>query len=257
MRWLSPLQQVLFIKPWEVYQVTAQGSLGHNAKGTRNLMEGETVKDVPDSVLREFLAVCHKAAGRGLMRCSSGNLSLRLDAERLLATGTRSWMEDISAEQVSVCRIADGALLGGPNPTVEIGFHTAILAARPDVNLVMHFQTPCATALACQDSGDLNFFVIPEIPFYIGPIARVPYLLPGSRELADAVASAMRDHDLVIMSNHGLVTVAADSAHLIQNAEFFELACEVILHGKDKLRPLPTEAVRTLRALRQTAAGGA
>ncbi len=213
--------------------------------------------DVPDHVLEEFLGACHAAARRGLMRCSSGNLSCRLDATRLLATGTRSWMENISAEQVAVCRIADGALLAGPKPTVEIGFHAAILRARPEVNAVMHFQTPYATALACQESGATNYFVIPEIPFYIGHVARVPYLLPGSKELAEAVAGAMQDHDLVIMSNHGLVTAAADYAHVIQNAEFFELACEVIIHGQGKLRPLPAEDVKTLLDLRQAAARGA
>jgi ribulose-5-phosphate 4-epimerase/fuculose-1-phosphate aldolase len=214
------------------------------------------VIDVPDPILDEFLAACHKAASRGLMRCSSGNLSLRLDDTRLLATATRSWMADISAEEVSVCRISDGALLDGPKPTVEIGFHAAILRTRSDVNAVMHFQTPHATALACQESGDTNYFVIPEIPFYIGHVARVPYLLPGSKELAEAVAGAMQDHDMVIMSNHGMVTVAADYAHVIQNAEFFELACEVIAHSKDKLRPLPEEDVKTLLELRQAAARG-
>ena len=30
----------------------------------------------------------------------------------------------------------------------------------------MHFQTPCATALACQKAENINYFVIPEIPFY-------------------------------------------------------------------------------------------
>lgn len=211
---------------------------------------------IPDNILNEFLATCHKVAARGLVRCSSGNLSRRLDGTRLLATATRSWMEDISAEQVSVCRLSDGALLDGPNPTVEIGFHAAILRRRPDVNVVLHFQTPHATALACQESGDTNYFVIPEIPFYIGHVARIPYLLPGSKELADAVAGAMQDHDMVLMGNHGIATVAADYAHVIQNAEFFELACEVILHSKDALRPLSAKDVNALIELRKAATRG-
>ena len=209
--------------------------------------------DVPDDLLDEFLVACRRAAGRGLMRCSSGNLSQRLDDTRLLVTSSRSWMEDVSAENVAVCRIDDGAVLDGPKPTVEIGFHAEILKTRPDVNVVMHFQTPCATALACQDTDEIDWFVIPEIPFYIGRVARVPFLLPGSKELADAVAGAMQDHDLVVMGNHGQVTVAADFDHAIQNAEFFELACEVILRSGDKLRPLREEDVNALLALRQAA----
>ncbi len=211
------------------------------------------MNDVPDQVLAEFLQACHEAAGRGLMRCSSGNISRRLDDARLLATSSRSWAENLCADEVSVCRIADAALLDGPKPTVEIGFHAGILRARSDVNVVMHFQTPCATALACQETDDTDYFVIPEIPFYIGHVARVPYLLPGSQELAVAVTTAMQDHDLVIMSNHGMVTVATDYAHAIQNAEFFELACEVITRAGSTLKSLAQEDVDRLLELRQDA----
>jgi len=214
------------------------------------------MKNIPDPVLDEFLQTCHKAATRGLMRCSSGNLSLRLDDARMLATATRSWMADVTAEQVSVCRISDGVLLDGAKPTVEIGFHAAIMRIRPDVNVVMHFQTPYATALACQQARDINYFVIPEIPFYIGPVARVPYFLPGSKELAEAVTGAMQNHDMVVMGNHGIVTVAADYAHVIQNAEFFELACEIITHSGDALNPLSEEDVKALLAARKTATRG-
>ena len=212
--------------------------------------------NVQDHILHEFLQACHKAASRGLMRCSSGSLSRRLDDTRLLVTSSRSWMADISAEEVSVCRISDSALLDGPKPTVEIGFHAKILRTRSDVNVVMHFQTPYATALACQETDDTNYCVIPEIPFYVGHVSRVPYLIPGSKELAEAVASAMQDHDMVIMSNHGMVTVAVDYAHVIQNAEFFELACEVITHAGDKLGHLSEDEVKALLALRQAEARG-
>jgi len=209
------------------------------------------MENVPDHVLDEFLQACHNAADRALMRCSSGNLSRRLDDARLLATASRSWMENISAEEVSLCRISDGSLIDGPKPTVEIGFHAEILRTRPDVNVVMHFQTPRATALACREAGHIDYFVITEIPFYIGHVARVPYFLPGSKELAQAVASAMQEHDMVVMNNHGAVTVAEDYAHAIQNAEFFELACDVITHGGNSLKPLPIESVNCLLALRQ------
>ena len=158
---------------------------------------------------------------------------------------------------VSLCKISDGSLLEGRNPSVEIGFHAGILKARADVNVVLHFQTPCATTLACRKSKNVNYFVIPEIPFYVGPVARVPYLPPGSKELARAVTEAMRDHDMVVMGNHGQVTVARDVDHAVQNAVFFELASEIILRSGADLLPLPEKAVRALLQLRQSANAGA
>lgn len=214
------------------------------------------MEGVPDDILDAFIETCHEAAGRGLMRCSGGNLSQQLDDTRFLVTSSGSWMERLSVEEVSLCRIADGAVLYGPKPTIEIGFHAGILGTRPDVNVVMHFQSPCATAMACRQTDNTHYFVIPEIPFYIGDVERVPYLLPGSKELSDAVTGAMQDHDMVIMSNHGLVTVATDCIHAIQNAEFFELACHIIIHSGNALKLLPKEDVERLLELRQEAARG-
>jgi len=122
-----------------------------------------------------------------------------------------------------------------------------------DVNVVMHFQTPCATALACRHADNINYYVIPEIPFYIGPVAGVPYLLPGSKELADAVTNAMQNHDMVMMKNHGMVTAAPDYEHAIQNAEFFELACRIIVCNGDSVMPLSEEDIECLLRLRQDA----
>ncbi len=198
----------------------------------------------------EFVAACHEAADRGLMRCSSGNLSWRVGDGRMLVTRTRSWLGRLTAGDIAVCAIEDGASLNGVKPTVEIGFHAGILRARPDVNVVLHYQSPCATALACQRRKRTNYFVTPEIPFYIGPVAEVGYYPPGSRELADAVIGAMVGHDLAVMANHGQITVAQDFDHVIQNAEFFELASQIILSSGRTLNPLSAKAVRLLRAQR-------
>ncbi|MHC4535060.1 MAG: class II aldolase/adducin family protein [Planctomycetota bacterium] len=202
--------------------------------------------NIPGQILCEFVEACHEAARRGLVRCSSGNMSVRLDSDRMLITASRSWMGQLSAEGVCVCRISDGSGMDEKQPSVEVGFHAGILRCRPDVNVVLHFQTPCGTALASRDVENVNYFVIPEVPFYIGPVARVLYSQPGSKELAGAVTDAMRTHDMVTIVNHGQVTAADSFAHAIQNASFFELACEIILHGGDELTPLSSEEAEYL-----------
>ena len=207
------------------------------------------MRDVSDESVSEFVRACREAGQRGLMRCSSGNMSQRVDEDRMLVTATRCWMSRLTTEDVVLCRIADGAVLDGPAPTVEINLHAGILQARPDIDVVMHFQATCATTLACRDTSRVNYFVIPEIAFYIGSIAHVPYLPPGSTELADAVTEAMRQHNLATMANHGQVTAARGFDHAIQNAEFFELACRIILQAGDEVISLTEEAVRELRVL--------
>ncbi len=214
------------------------------------------MNSVPPETVDLFVQTCRRAAGFGLMRCSSGNFSMRVDGDLLLVKASRSWMAEVCADDVSVCRVADGSLVEGRKPSVEIGFHSGVLRERPDVNIVMHFQTPYATALACQDRPDVNYFVIPEIPFYVGPVACIPYLPPGSGELARAVMEALRGHDLVVMGNHGQVTVASDADHAIQNAVFFELASEIIVHAGKNVVAIPdVEAQKLIDASRSARAG--
>ncbi len=213
------------------------------------------MRDVPENILTRFLATCHEIARRGLVRCSSGNLSVRLDDKRMLLTSSRSWMERVTVDDLSICRLSDGSLIEGGKPSVETRFHAGVLRTRPEMNVVLHFQTPYATALACRERKPECYFVIPEIPFYIGPVAHVPYIVPGSGGLADAVTEAMRDHDMVVMGNHGQVTTARDYEHAIQNAEFFELVSSVIVNAGDALSPLSREEVRELLDMRAAAQG--
>lgn len=212
------------------------------------------MKNVPGQIIRKFVAACREVAARGLVRCSSGNMSVRVDSDRLLIKASGSWMGSLTEEDVSVCRIADGSLLSGKKSSVEVGFHAGIMRTRPDVNVVLHFQTPYATAMACRRAGKANYFVIPEIPFYIGEVARIPYLDPGSKKLAEAVTRAMRRHDMVLMGNHGQTTVAADFSHVVQNAEFFELACEVLIRGGRSVRPIASRQAKHLLALKRASA---
>jgi ribulose-5-phosphate 4-epimerase/fuculose-1-phosphate aldolase len=197
----------------------------------------------------DFVSAAHRIAENGLVVCGSGNLSWRVDDDHMLVTTAGSWMASISADEVAVCRIADGVTLDGKKPSKEIGFHTAILRERGDVNVVLHFQSPSATTLACQEPQVKNFFVIPEIPYYIGPVALVPYLLPGSPQLAEAVTAAIKEHNLANLRNHGQVTVGRDFDEVIEKATYFELACKIILGAGDKVQFLSRESVADLRRM--------
>ncbi|MFC1636539.1 class II aldolase/adducin family protein, partial [Planctomycetota bacterium] len=65
-------------------------------------------------------------------------------------TVTDSWMSTMSKDQIAVCRVDDGAILNGKQPSKEIGFHAGILQERSDVNVVLHYQSPYATTLSCR-----------------------------------------------------------------------------------------------------------
>jgi len=197
--------------------------------------------------LDAFARACRRVAEAGLLQCSSGNMSWRIGEDLMAVSGTRVWLERLTADDVALCRIAGGQVLNDRRPSIESRFHAGIFRARPEVNVVLHFQSPNATALCCGEPEKTNFFVIIEVPYYIGRPAVVEYLPAGSPELASAIVEVARDHDMILLKNHGQVVVGRDFDDAIQKAVFFELACHVILQGGN-VRPLSDEAAEALIA---------
>lgn len=200
-----------------------------------------------EKYFEDFINAAHRIAEYGLALCSSGNLSWRVDEERMLITTTDSWMSAMSEDQIAVCRITDGAILNGKQPSKEIGFHFGILRERSDVNVVLHYQSSYATILSCREPLIEDYSVIPEIPYYIGPVGVVQYFTPGSQELAGAITSVMKQHDVAILHNHGQVAVGKTFDEVITKAVFFELTCKIIVHTGQHVQHISKEAITELR----------
>jgi ribulose-5-phosphate 4-epimerase/fuculose-1-phosphate aldolase len=206
------------------------------------------MKDIiSEKQIDEFIMAAHGVARHGLVLCGSGNLSMRADGDHMLVTESGAWMSDMTKDQVAICRIEDGVCVNQKTPSVEIGFHKAVLKTRRDINLVLHFQSPYATTLACREMNwEHNLFLIPEGPYYIGPVAVIPYMPPGSEGLAKAVATAMEFHDMAVLKNHGQVTVGKDYKKMLERAVFFELASFVYYRAGKDARFLEKDAVDSL-----------
>ena len=193
-----------------------------------------------------FVKACHKVGVYDLVKCSSGNMSWRLDENNALVSASGSWLGEITAEQTCCCNLKDGICPSGKTPTIESAFHLGILRQNREVNVVLHFQSPYATVIACGEPASYNFNVIIEVPAYIGTPAIVPYIQPGSDELAQAVIASMKDAKMAILRNHGLVTVGADFNEAIERACFFELACRILL-CQDNPKFLNDKQIEALR----------
>lgn len=182
------------------------------------------------SQIREFTSWARRAGAQGLSLCSSGNLSWRVAPDEALVSATGSWLSDLEEGDVAVCRISDGAVLNHVRPSRESRFHLGIYRERPEVNAVLHFQSPYATAVACMEERPESINLTAEIPLYVGrDIPVVPYLMPGSEDLALAVTAAMKDHDSCLLASHGQVVAGTSLADAYQKAVFFEMGCRLAL----------------------------
>lgn len=196
--------------------------------------------------IEQFIAQAHRVGDAGLTICSSGNLSWRIGDEALVS-GTGSWVPTLQKEKVSLCRVADGEVLNGVKPSMESGFHLGVLRARPDVDVVLHFQSPYATAVACMKEIPDNFNVTAEVPCHVGEeIPVIPYFRPGSPELAQHVIEALSGHNSCLLRKHGQVVCGKDFDEVFQRAMFFEMACRIIVLSGGRFDVLTREEITDL-----------
>lgn len=178
--------------------------------------------------IKNFVEQAHRVGAAGLTICSSGNLSWRIGDEALIS-GTGSWVPTLGAEKVSICKVENGEVLNGVKPSMESVFHLGIMRARPDVNVVLHFQSPYATLLACSEDRPSNINVTAEMPIHVGRvIPEIPFMRPGSPELAQAVVEAMKNHNSIQLLKHGQVVCGKDFDDVFQRAMFFEMGCRIV-----------------------------
>lgn len=201
---------------------------------------------ITDEHIEQFIAQAHRVGDAGLTLCSSGNLSWRI-GENALVSGTGSWVPTLSKEKVAVCKIETGEVLNGVRPSMESGFHLGIFRERPDVNVVLHFQSCYATAVACMKQVPADFNVTAEIPCHVGSeIPVIPYFRPGSPELASHVIQAMKNHNSVLLQKHGQVVCGKNFDEVFERATFFEMACRIIVLSGGEYQTLSKAEIEDL-----------
>ena len=201
---------------------------------------------ITEEHIQKFLEQAHRVGDAALTICSSGNLSWRIGDEALVS-GTGSWVPSLQKEKVSQCLIATGEVLNGVKPSMESGFHLGVLRERPDYDVVLHFQSPFATAVACMQETPKDFNVTAEVPCHVGKeIPVIPYYRPGSPELAAAVIAALKDHNSALLLKHGQVVCGKNFDEVFERAMFFEMACRIIVQSGGKYTTLTPEEIDDL-----------
>lgn len=204
------------------------------------------MNEITKEHIEEFVKQARRVGDHGLTICSSGNLSWRI-GDKVLLSGTGSWVPELTADRVAIVSLADGTSLNGVRPTMESTFHLGVLRERPDVNVVLHFQSPYATCLACRKDlpETLNFTA--EVPLHVGDtIPAIPFYRPGSQELAAAVVEAMATHNSILLKKHGQVTCGKDFNQALERAMFFEMAAHIAIVNGQNIDPLTPQEIDSL-----------
>ncbi len=205
----------------------------------------------PEHELRRELVRFGKWLHRlGFMPGTSGNLSVRLDAERLLATPTGASKSLLRAADMVILDYNGRQISGTRKVTSEIGMHLAIYRERPDIDAVIHSHPPIATAFACAGRA-LDETLCQEAVMTLGAVPLASYATTGTHEVAASLAPHVATHDAILMANHGAVTYGPNLLDAFQKMETLEHLANIrlIAHHLGTPRALtPLELEKVLLA---------
>ncbi len=205
----------------------------------------------PKGWREELVRVADELFAAGLITATGGNVSIRVPgANEAWITPSQLFKGGLRTEMMVRVDFEGNALdADALAPSSERQVHCEIYKARPDVEAIIHAHAPYATILVL--SG-LPFLPVTTEAAFIKEIPRVPFIMPGSKQLAVEVTQALGKGIAVLMQNHGLVVAASSLRHAANTVEVIERVAQLIwgCYAVGKKPPtLPKDVVATLREI--------
>ena len=181
-------------------------------------------------IREQICDICHKMWQQGWVAANDGNISVKLPDGNFLATPTGISKSFITPEKLVIINDKGEVLSGLPDykPSSEIKMHMRCYRERPDVGAVVHAHPATATGFAVAGKSMDEYSMI-ETVIAIGSIPLTPYGTPSTDEVPDAITPYLQDHDVMLLQNHGALTVGCDLITAYYRMETLELYAKISL----------------------------
>lgn len=172
---------------------------------------------------KRMIETCLEMNTIGINRGTSGNLSIRFNDGFLITPSGLPYKETLPVDIVFMQ--FDGSAKGRRKPSSEWHFHRDILAARTEINVILHTHSPFATTLACLGKD------VPAFHYMIAVtgakmIRCAPYATYGTEELSRHAVEALGGSRACLLANHGMIVLGEDLKGSLALAVEVESLCE-------------------------------
>jgi L-fuculose-phosphate aldolase len=192
-----------------------------------------------EAIKAEIINVGLKLWQRMYVDGNGGNISYRLTPEAVLCTPTLVSKADLRPDDLCLVDLQGNQLTGGKPRTSEILMHLEIYKAVPEAKAVVHCHPPHATAYAITGRVPPTC-IIPEFEVFIGKVGLTKYETPGTQKFAETVLPFVKDHNTVLLGNHGIVCWADTVTHAEWYAEVLDTYCWTLLIASQLGAPITT-----------------
>lgn len=204
-------------------------------------------------IRNQICDVCHKMWQLGWVAANDGNVTVKLEDGTFLATPTGVSKSFITPEMLVHIDENGNVIDGSPGfrPSSEIKMYLRCYREREDAGAVVHAHPPTATGFAVAHV-DMDRYTMVETVIAIGSVPVTPYGTPSTNEIPDAIAPYLKEHDVLLLANHGALTVGADLITAYYRMETLELYAKISLtaHLLGGEKEISQENINRLIAMR-------
>jgi len=200
---------------------------------------------------RDLIQICHLMYQRSYVVSSDGNVSVRLDDGRILATPTMTCKGRMTEDLIAVTDI-DGKSLNNRKASSELAMHLLIYRERPDIKAVCHAHPPHGTAFAVAGLA-IDQPILSEVILTLGCVPLASYGTPSTNELTEAMQPLVKHHNALLMANHGAVAYGADLWQAWDRLETLEHTAKIAILSRalGGSKNLPSDAIEKLINVRE------
>ena len=152
---------------------------------------------------------------------TSGNISIKTD-NGILITASGSALGFLAQEDIVLIDF-EGQEFGNKKASSEKMLHVEIYKQRSDVKAIIHTHPEYLTSFAVCHKA-LNAPIMSENIIYFEDIPVAEYAMPSSKQLVENTVKYLKNRDVVMMANHGVIAVGKDltEAYLkLETAEYY------------------------------------
>ncbi|MGI8641221.1 MAG: class II aldolase/adducin family protein [Pyrinomonadaceae bacterium] len=190
---------------------------------------------------------------RSYVVSSDGNVSIRLDENRILATPTMTCKGRMTEDSLAITDL-EGKPLNDKKASSELAMHLLIYKMRPDVNAVCHAHPPHGTAFSVAGLA-IDAPILSEVILTLGCVPLTNYGTPSTNELTESMKPFVEHHNALLMANHGAVAYGADLWQAFDRLETLEHTAKITILSRalGGANDLPKEAISKLINIREKA----
>lgn len=206
------------------------------------------LKEYPEGKAKEEICQIGKLLfDKGFVVANDGNISIRISEDEIITTPTRVSKGFLTPEMLVKVNRKGEVLEGRLKPSSELKMHLRVYEERPDVRAVVHAHPPYATAYAVAGIP-LDQAMMPEAVVLVGTVPIAKYGTPSTEEVPNAIAVHVKNHQALLLENHGALTWSDDpfSAYFLMESVEFISKVNFIVRQLGKERELSRARVAEL-----------